>query len=89
MQAQDLLLFQAALGLSEPWRVVSVEFDPEAKRLDLRVDFAKGSTFCCPEFAYDGFHHRRSQAGQAISRIGRYPPPTWRSRGFPRQFIVM
>jgi transposase len=49
MQAQDLLLFQAALGLSDPWRVTSVEFDPGAKRLDLRVDFAKGATFCCPE----------------------------------------
>ena len=49
MQAQDLLLFQAALGLSDPWRVTSVEFDAQAKRLDLRVDFPKGSTFCCPE----------------------------------------
>ena len=43
------VLFQAALGLSEPWQVVSVEFDPEAKRLDLRVDFAKGARFACPE----------------------------------------
>jgi hypothetical protein len=33
MQAQDLLLFQAALGLIEPWQVTSVEFDPERKRL--------------------------------------------------------
>lgn len=49
MQAQDLLLFQAALGLSAPWQVMSVEFDPERKRLDLRVDFPKGSTFSCPE----------------------------------------
>ena len=49
MQAQDLLLFQAALGLSDPWQVVSVEFDAEAKRLDLRVDFAKGARFACPE----------------------------------------
>ena len=49
MQAQDLLLFQAALGLSEPWQVTSVEFDPERKRLDLRVDFAKGARFPCPE----------------------------------------
>src|SRR5450432_1490926 len=49
MQAQDLLLFQAALGLSDPWRVTSVEFDAEAKRLDLRVDFAKGARFACPE----------------------------------------
>jgi transposase len=49
MQAQDLLLFQAALGLTDPWQVTSVEFDRDAKRLDLRVDFPRGSTFCCPE----------------------------------------
>ena len=33
MQAQDLVLFKAALGLSDPWQVTSV--DPERKRLDL------------------------------------------------------
>jgi len=49
MQAQDLLLFQAALGLSDPWQVTSVEFDRETKRLDLRIDFSKGAMFCCPE----------------------------------------
>ncbi|MGZ6639804.1 MAG: ISL3 family transposase [Solirubrobacteraceae bacterium] len=49
MQAQDLRLFQAALGLSEPWQVASVEFDPAGKRLDLRIDFEKGSRFACPE----------------------------------------
>ncbi len=49
MQAQDLALFAAALGLTDPWRVTSVEFDPERKRLDLRIDFPKGATFCCPE----------------------------------------
>jgi len=49
MQAQDLLLFQAALGLTAPWQVTSVEFDVATKRLDLRVDFPKGATFCCPE----------------------------------------
>ena len=54
MQAQDLRLFQAALGLSEPWQVVSVEFDPAAKRLDLRIDFAKGARFACPECGREG-----------------------------------
>src|SRR5450631_1014757 len=49
MQARDLVLFQAALGLSDPWRVTSVEFDRERKRLDLRVVFAKGARFPCPE----------------------------------------
>ena len=36
MQAQDVRLFQAALGLSEPWQVVSVEFGPEPQAADLR-----------------------------------------------------
>jgi hypothetical protein len=54
MQAQDLGLFQAALGLSDPWEVVSVEFDPAAKRLDVRVDFAKGARFACPECGREG-----------------------------------
>ena len=49
MQAQDLRLFQAALGLTEPWQVASVEFDRAAKRLDLRIDFVKGARFACPE----------------------------------------
>ncbi len=48
MQAQDLLLFQAALGLSDPWRVTSVEFDRERERLDLRVEFAKRSAVPVP-----------------------------------------
>ncbi len=38
MQAQDLALFKAALGLTEPWQVASVEFDRATKRLDLRID---------------------------------------------------
>ena len=49
MQAQDLLLFQAALGLRSRGRSTSVEFDRERKRLDLRIDFAKGARFPCPE----------------------------------------
>nr|WP_249021740.1 ISL3 family transposase [Conexibacter sp. S30A1] len=49
MQAQDLSLFQAALGLSDPWQVTGVEFDADAKRLDLRVDFEKGARLPCPE----------------------------------------
>jgi transposase len=61
MQAQDLLLFQAALGLSDPWRVTGVEFDVEAKRLDLRVDFPRGSTFCCPECDRAGLKARDTE----------------------------
>ena len=41
----DVDLFPQALGLQEPWRVVDVQFDAEQRRLDLRIDFPKGSRF--------------------------------------------
>lgn len=42
-------MFGAALGLAVPWRVVLVEFDQQAGRLDLGLDFPRGSRFGCPE----------------------------------------
>lgn len=42
-------MFGAALGLSAPWRVVSVDFDEQAGRLDLGLDFDRGARFACPE----------------------------------------
>jgi len=50
----DVDLFQRALGLEEPWRVVDVRFDAEQRRLDLRIDFARGSRFACPECGREG-----------------------------------
>ena len=50
----DSELFSRALGLREPWRVVDVRFDVEQRRLDLRIDFPKGSRFACPECGREG-----------------------------------
>jgi transposase len=44
-------LFTQALGIASPWKVVDLNFDKEQKRLDIRVDFARGSEFPCPECA--------------------------------------
>ncbi len=41
-------LFKEALGLSSPWEVVGIEFCREDKRLDIHIDFPRGSTFPCP-----------------------------------------
>jgi transposase len=46
---RDTDLFQVALGLSSPLTVMRVEFDAADGRLDLYVDFARGSRFACPE----------------------------------------
>lgn len=41
-------LFAAALGLTAPWSVKDIRFSAADKRLDLSLDFARGSTFACP-----------------------------------------
>jgi len=46
---QDRDLFALALGLAKPWFVVSVELDAERKKLELSIDFERGSVFPCPE----------------------------------------
>ena len=38
-------LFQIALNITEPWFVKDLKFDVESKRLDIYIDFKKGSTF--------------------------------------------
>lgn len=42
-------LFTVALGLQNPWYVSHFNFDASEKRLDLHIDFVKGSHFLCPE----------------------------------------
>lgn len=46
---RDTDLFQLALGLKPPWQVSSSTFNPDQKRLDIKIDFPRGSTFTCPE----------------------------------------
>ncbi|MCP4576542.1 MAG: ISL3 family transposase, partial [Deltaproteobacteria bacterium] len=41
-------LFRLALGLSEPWIVETLEFSLEEKRLDITLNFPRGSKFPCP-----------------------------------------
>ena len=44
-----LTVFGAALGLVPPWQVVSVEFDELLGRVEIGLDFPRGSRFACPE----------------------------------------
>lgn len=47
-------LFRLALGLAVLWQVVRLEFSLEAKRLDIGLDFPRGSPFPCPECGRGG-----------------------------------
>ena len=42
-------LFTQALGLVPPWKVVSCDFDPGAKSLELVIDFERGARFADAE----------------------------------------
>lgn len=42
-------LFGLALGITAPWFIDKVSFDPGKKRLDLFLDFQRGAKFLCPE----------------------------------------
>ena len=43
------LIFEKALNLSSPWYIKNIEFSAENKKLDIHIDFKKGSSF-----SYDG-----------------------------------
>lgn len=47
-----LKLFEAALGLTPPWKIEKVTFDPKAEgggAVEIRLTFPRGSRFPCPE----------------------------------------
>ena len=66
---QPTHLFTTALGLTAPWEVTDVRFDPEAGRIDLEVAFAKGSRFACPACGVQGqpVHDTRERSWQHLS----------------------
>ncbi len=45
-------LFQLALNINEPWFIKDINFDLKSKRLDIDIDFRRGSTFAyeCAEY---------------------------------------
>lgn len=52
MKQKDL--FKLALGLEDPWMVREVRFSPEEGKLDIWLDFPRGSTFSCPSCGEGG-----------------------------------
>lgn len=44
-------LFEAALGLSKPWYVTTVDFDQKQRTLTIGIDFEAGARFAAPGIA--------------------------------------
>ncbi len=41
-------LFSEALTLEAPWTITDVKFSKEGGKLEIFLDFPRGSTFSCP-----------------------------------------
>ena len=41
-------IFETALGISSPWFIAEMNFDPSQRKLNIRVDFEVGSRFAVP-----------------------------------------
>lgn len=41
-------VFEFALDLDEPWKLMNLEFDVEAQTWHLYIDFKRGATIKCP-----------------------------------------
>ena len=50
----DIELFTAALGISDPWYIDTLDFDANAQVLTVHIDFDQGTQFPCPEV--EGLH---------------------------------
>jgi hypothetical protein len=45
---ERLRLFSATLGLSPPWKLVSVGFAEQSNRMDIRVELVQNKPLVCP-----------------------------------------
>lgn len=46
-------IFSQALNIQKPWIIAQIEFKKDARRLDIWVDFDRGTKFSCPECSED------------------------------------
>ena len=46
-------IFESALGISTPWYIAGMNFEPRQKKLRIRVDFEVGTHFAVPGQAGD------------------------------------
>jgi len=66
-------IFEQALGISSPWKISKVEFDLSKKRLDIEVDYDKGT-----HFFYENLEEEISGNFKVYDRVEK----TWRHLNF-------
>jgi transposase len=63
-------MFGATLGLVAPWQVTSVEFDQDVGKLQIRLDFPRGSRFACP---HEGCRNASCPVHDTMEKTWRHP----------------
>ena len=66
---RDTALLQLALGLTPPWTVSRSDVDPEARRLDIEIDFVPGSP--CQRRRENASARRSKDA--SMTNAGKFP----------------
>lgn len=63
------LLFTAALGLTPPWQVLDIQFDPAKGCIDFKVGVPSGAKFSCPECGAEeqGVHDTRARTWRHLN----------------------
>jgi transposase len=71
---RDTSLLQLGLGLAPPWTVSRADFDPEAHRLDIQIDFITFDKFHAVKVVNDAVDQvrRAEQKQQSVLRGTRY-----------------
>ena len=79
-KTRDTDLFQLALGLQSPWTVTGSEFAVEDGRLDLYVDFPRGSRFACAECGREGcaVHDTKDETWRHLDWLSRVTRSNYR-----------
>lgn len=54
MQTELPEIFSSTLGLSHPWKITTLSFAKEEKRLDISVDFLDNGFLLCPSCGAEG-----------------------------------
>lgn len=60
-------VFEAALGIADPWAVAAVDFDEAAKVLTVRIEFKPGSPFAVS--GYEGVHPMHDTAPKTYRHL--------------------
>ena len=58
-------IFEKALAIQSPWYVKDVQFNVDAKRLDIYIDFTKGSTFPSTKPEYPDLYNAKDTIDKA------------------------